>query len=568
MMRGRAAVAQCAERRTDPDLPAPSPVPPVTVRLLIFMDGTKNNYYNVKRREDVAKEKSQAKTTSSILPPFAESASSNADEAGLAMANLLGTSDKLVQSASPQFSLLTSPATAVGTGADVGISIRGASRRAYRLSLLNEVSYQNDYSNVARLFQSIEQRPDSGAHVVAETIYGEGPGSTRDEEDSLLGYAFGAGTSGIINRVDTVVDEVTKAALGALRGRNETEPITLKVAIFGFSRGAAAARHLVWKLQTSGAMSPSLNERFQQRDRLLSDVVVDFLGLFDTVSSHEESLWGMLNPNFADDVDDLHLDQMARVSRIVHLMAADEYRENFAVTTAQSAKLTSRLTEVYLPGAHSDIGGSYPDHYKETQLKVFTLSGGNPTAKTIERAQAEWEWFAQRGWCHPALPPHAKSSKTGRGSDVTCDHPTHSTGAGVMELKGDELFLTRCVRNTYSFITLRIMARFATEVGLSFRDTLQTKYVLDPGLLDMQVDGVSLEDYLWNKAQSDGLPPVEKGVHPPWLRKLRGEYFHMSAEYKTSLDAFRPQYCRGVKDWGATGDYIKLGTRRRHPYPG
>jgi hypothetical protein len=88
---------------------------------------------------------------------------------------------------------------------------------------------------------------------------------------------------------------------------------------------------------------------------------VNFVGLFDTVSAE-----GLLPGN---DVDDLQLrfeDDAAR--RVFHLVALDEYRENFPLTNIASAcraksevdGIRSRMGfELGIPGAHSDVGGGY-----------------------------------------------------------------------------------------------------------------------------------------------------------------------------------------------------------------
>ena len=59
-----------------------------------------------------------------------------------------------------------------------------------------------------------------------------------------------------------------------------------------------------------------------------------------------------------------------RIHKVIHLIAEDEYRANFDLTTALSDTLDTdtlqphviegNIEEILIPGAHSDIGGGYP----------------------------------------------------------------------------------------------------------------------------------------------------------------------------------------------------------------
>jgi len=558
----------------DAELPIPRGVPPVTIRLSLFFDGTRNNKYNVQTRLEVEEEKACSKTGPVSIPEWLRAASADAERAGLeAIATRTAGLDP-VGASGGAVALpggLLRAADANGLPLDATNQLKRANKSAVRgksAQLIDEASYQNDFSNVARLFQAFEPTVSHGVDVYAESLYIPGPGTTSDGKDDLRGFAFGAGSTGIEKRVDDCLSEIVGHATEALKKVRHDSVLRLKVIIFGFSRGAAAARHLVWRLYGADAPRPFLPERFARQALTLTGVEVDFLGLFDTVSSHEASRFSSLSPDFADDVADLRLNRLAPVGRVVHLMAADEHREVFALTTAQSAT-ESRCTEVYLPGAHSDVGGGYVDHQPENRLKVFTFesrvtkSRNKATAATIERAKLEWDWLAERGWCEPR--PKDGHSKPSLEPDL-CP-ASHRRGCGVIEIQEDELFLTRCVRNSYTYVPMRIMARFAEREGFRFRASLRENFRLDKMLKAMSVDGVQIEEYLWQLANAAGLPPQATAPHPLWLRQLRGGYFHMSAEYSTSAHAFRPMYCLDGRDdataYGATGEPQQRGSRRR-----
>ena len=111
--------------------------------------------------------------------------------------------------------------------------------------------------------------------------------------------------------------------------------------IFGFSRGAAIARRFAAVLH-----------KFHEITRAPS---VRFLGVFDTVAS-------IGKPNLDDDtkpVSDVVFENgtlSPKVKEALHLLSLDEQRIAFQPTLMNK---DSRVTEVWFPGVHSDIGGGF-----------------------------------------------------------------------------------------------------------------------------------------------------------------------------------------------------------------
>lgn len=209
-------------------------------------------------------------------------------------------------------------------------------------------------TNIAKL-----SRLYAGPGASVKAIYVPGIGTQAAECDSLLGSALGRGRTGVLARVESALAQVRQVAIGG--------PVT--VDLFGFSRGAAAARHCA-NLLTQ-----------------LPGVRVGFVGLFDTVVA-------VAGPAKLQ----LHLDP-ARFPDVVHLVARDEYREHFALTHVCAGHL-----ELEVPGAHSDIGGGYFDHSREQLLvgpmQALTVSRGTPVTSTsiyrdAERLKSQW---LARGW--------------------------------------------------------------------------------------------------------------------------------------------------------------------------
>jgi uncharacterized protein (DUF2235 family) len=115
------------------------------------------------------------------------------------------------------------------------------------------------------------------------------------------------------------------------------------VHLFGFSRGAALARRFASILLHKGL--PGIQETPSIR----------FLGVFDTVAS-----LGL--PNLDDEekpVSDVVFENhtvAANVQEAIHLVSLDENRIAFQPTLMN---MDQRVTEIWFPGAHSDIGGGF-----------------------------------------------------------------------------------------------------------------------------------------------------------------------------------------------------------------
>lgn len=213
-----------------------------------------------------------------------------------------------------------------------------------------ETSYDNALSNVARMWDSLDKErdgPDLGVYV-------EGMGTTKLQGDDIAGKALGTGETGMRSRAQSAFEPL-KQHVAKKRGKQGL-PALLELNLFGFSRGAATARHFVSLLRNGEEIAKHFPDRWS---RVV--VQVNFVGLFDTVSAE-----GVFPGN---DVDELQLrfeDDAAR--RVFHLVALDEYRENFPLTNIASAcraksevdGIRSRMGfELGIPGAHSDVGGGY-----------------------------------------------------------------------------------------------------------------------------------------------------------------------------------------------------------------
>ena len=114
-----------------------------------------------------------------------------------------------------------------------------------------------------------------------------------------------------------------------------------KLALFGYSRGAALARKFAAML---------LDEH--------AEATVAFLGAFDTVAAMDGI--HRRGEKVSSDVVFENGTLNPRIERAVHLVAIDEDRVTFTPTLMnKDADRPERILEVWFPGVHGDVGGGY-----------------------------------------------------------------------------------------------------------------------------------------------------------------------------------------------------------------
>jgi type VI secretion system secreted protein VgrG len=232
-------------------------------------------------------------------------------------------------------------------------------------------SFGNDTSNVARLYDLYKDHSDVSINPDAEEaalkVYLEGIGTVSGGEDDLWGQATGRGKNGVVARVE----QSSALIVERLLRLKKINPIViirrLEIDVFGFSRGAAAARHFANDVRKgvesllAKALLPSASifvEGFGWQ--VQHDVHLNFIGLFDTVPAIVSPLMLDFSPG-NDRNGGLNLGLPTGAARkVVQLVARDEHRLNFALIRTEN--------DIVLPGSHSDIGGGYRPHMRERLL--------------------------------------------------------------------------------------------------------------------------------------------------------------------------------------------------------
>lgn len=387
-------------------------------------------------------------------------------------------------------------------------------------------SYQNDYTNVVKLENTLQLKAgDYDKHV---KLYVEGQGTERYTTDSTLGYAFGCDDTGVVKKVEQGLESLLRRLGNELSSLirdagSDKENLIIEITLdaFGFSRGAAAARYFLY----TAYMHPDkkIKARMTEQGYSINKVKVCFVGLFDTVSSYADNLPDGVDMGvkrytdngkpFSNNTEALHLDAVSYAERAVQLSSADEHRIFFALTNICSSP---NGTEIFLPGVHSDIGGGYEDRKSQEGLVMLDLSKfvkikttwyGSPypdpdsLAAVQKRLKEEEARLINEGWVY--------------------GHALRIEGYKLMaDRKGNN---EKGIRNTYSRIPLHVMIKYAGEHGLQFNDAvLKTTEDVPSELREIKN---AIDNYI-----AKGVSDIDdwKMNTPGWLRR---DYLHISASY-------------------------------------
>ncbi|MBA5979427.1 DUF2235 domain-containing protein, partial [Pseudomonas sp. MD195_PC81_125] len=270
-------------------------------------------------------------------------------------------------------------------------------------------SYGNDVSNVKKLselYESPRRAEGEGPRKKASgMVYVEGIGTRSGEEDSKFGAGTGRGETGVAGRVQSSFVLIEQRITEVLDKNPDSEITSLTFDTFGFSRGAAAARHFANEIVRGkqgplGEILRSKSDAFSSTfvDQYNSDINMGFIGLFDTVPSIAGwSNLGNIKSAVATGIK-LYLDRRY-FTDVVQLAARDECRANFALN-----RVAMDHPEIVLPGVHSDVGGGYLEEAEECVLvsPMQTLEVGNYADVTTtsiyqDAVNVRNQWLAN-GW--------------------------------------------------------------------------------------------------------------------------------------------------------------------------
>ena len=222
---------------------------------------------------------------------------------------------------------------------------------------------EEKWSNVVLLHDCMQVQTDK--NVVQSRKYIDGVGTRKGED--MTGGGLGIGLD---ERIEEAYEFLWQEVNNAMEDKEEPH-----LYLFGFSRGAYAARWLASLIKFSGIPKDDaprrkmfLNHRKQNakaaqklREKKLvwDEVPIDFLGVWDTVEASVDSSFDiMVVPD--------------QVKSVYHALAIDEWRYTFNPTRFDPSQ---KVEEAWFPGCHTDVGGGYEARGLANEALWWMVSG-------------------------------------------------------------------------------------------------------------------------------------------------------------------------------------------------
>ena len=337
-------------------------------------------------------------------------------------------------------------------------------------------SYTGYYTNIHWLSTLYSRRFAEDNPNIQRAVYIDGIGTDAGKPDSTLGQGFGISDTGVIaktNKAVSMLADSIQKALDAVSNQQADNKLIVRVLqfdIFGFSRGAAAARHFANRIQSEDpAIISAIRQGVTGTDFNGSPAgKTRFIGIFDTVAAIGTPVNG-LNPHSADTGDVNLLLRPGVAEKVFHITAANECRFNFALNSVKPA-----WPELALPGVHSDIGGGYlpvtKEHLFLTRPATETVPYSQPGEKTqaYRQAVAQLQTLDKSPCLAPLLRTNEISAETWHDDRLPPDRYGQVQKRSFAALTLRE----RTVRNDWPRVALRVMLEAAQEAGVMFDSIL------------------------------------------------------------------------------------------------
>lgn len=403
-------------------------------------------------------------------------------------------------------------------------------REKFGVSGNGATSYTGYYTNIHWLSTLYKQDIPVDKGIFQAAVYIDGIGTDAGKPDSKLGQGFGISDTGVVAKTDKAVSMLADSIQAALDAVSNKQPDctfiirSLQFDIFGFSRGAAAARHFANRIQSEdlaiisairqGVTGTAFNGSPAGKTR--------FIGIFDTVAAIGTPVNG-LNPHSADTGDVKLTLRPGVAEKVFHITAANECRFNFALNSVKPA-----WPELALPGAHSDIGGGYLPVTKEHLFLTRPATETVPYSQPGEKTQAYRQAVAQLQTLDKS-PCLASLLRTNNISAETWyDDRLPPDRYGQMQKRSFAALTLRerTVRNDWSRVALRVMLEAAQEAGVVFDPIRATNHELH---LPDELSSLCDKALAMGKAARSGQTP--QAFSQDELDVIAEKYIHCSANW-------------------------------------
>ncbi|MGY2800180.1 putative Zn-binding protein involved in type VI secretion [Ewingella americana] len=329
-------------------------------------------------------------------------------------------------------------------------------------------SHLGYYTNVHWLNTLYNQKITVDTGYGQHAIYIEGIGTETGEGDSTYGMGTGTGDTGVVKKTDKAVRMLIDGFNDYFYNTPDARFCIIKELqfdIFGFSRGAAAARHFA-------------NRVFSQDPQIIAAIKeglgnvefsgtpggkTRFIGIFDTVAAIGTPENGF-NPHTADTGDVNIALRPGVAEKVFHITAQHECRFNFALNSVKPA-----WPEVELPGAHSDIGGGYNPVEHEAyflsrpQFETVPFSTDDTQTRVYQQTVQQLKEMNQFPAINSICQNVEIEVKTWHDDRMPADHYGR-----LQKRSAAALTLDRPTYNDWSKVSLRVMLDAAQEAGVKF----------------------------------------------------------------------------------------------------
>ena len=418
---------------------------------------------------------------------------------------------------------------------EIGVFFDGTSNNKYNTKIgasskSSELkgSYGKDDTNVARLFDLYPDKIEdfNKTQTVQFPIYVEGVGTLKGKTDNIISVSTGGewgNGRGIKGKVDVAIRDIANRIV-ELNIKNIN---SISFDVFGFSRGAASARHfcnimkeIVIEKQFSnfgyysydrknisnegGTLYKELKGKVGEMPKLFN---IRYLGLFDTVTAvfnpdkGDGSVSNASNPTIKLDVSKLNAQQ------VVHLTAQDEHRKYFSLNKISKGYRFSMC------GSHSDVGGGY-----HTGIETVVLDYGTKKSDKERLEKERLRWIKEGWYLEGELKVENKSVTTTRkgrqGTLITSTRHSYF-------LKG-----TKKVSNNYTYIPLHIMHLLAKKSNVPFKDVSSSHAVV------AELKGI------FKIYKTIALTNKKLTLSVADFKLLRHKYIHQSANYNETFGIY------------------------------
>lgn len=218
-------------------------------------------------------------------------------------------------------------------------------------------------TNIWQLSKAYKRGKTTDGYQIA--IYVNGTGTEDGQKDDVFTMSTGwslFGTqnhSGVIDKTDKAI-ELISHELASLKEIDNEVFEGIEFELFGFSRGATAARHFANRIiDKDHAISTVISKRFTKKT--FPEIAkkptgkIAFIGLYDSVAAILALSEGDLDMNDSK-TGSVNIKTTSKMAdSIFHITAAHELRYNFSLNRT----LPDNIAELEMPGSHSDTGGGY-----------------------------------------------------------------------------------------------------------------------------------------------------------------------------------------------------------------